>query len=84
MVDRGDGVHWQWGIWGNSVQGVWDTGGYRPHGHWGYRCNNYRGYRVQGVWATWTMGHIGNGGTGIWGTGAMGYRDIEHMGNGAQ
>ena len=21
-------------------------------------------------------------GTGIWGTGAMGYRDIEHMGNG--
>ena len=69
----GDGSH---GQWGNSVQGVWGTGGicHGAYGQWGHR-----GYGVQGVCATWAMGVWGIWAmrpwvldTGVWGTWAIG------------
>ena len=88
MGGRGDGQ------WGNSVQGVWGTGGmdHGAYGQWGTGGMGSRGMGpmgngAQGVWGTRGMGHMGNGVQGVWGvwamrpTGGYGYRG---MGNGIQ
>ena len=55
MGDGGDGAH---GQWGNSIKGVWDTGGICHMGNGGTGGMGY------GAMGTGSMGHMGNGNMG--------------------
>ena len=82
MRNRAD---WQWGTWGNSVQGVLGRG-VRSHGQWGTGAIGYSGYGPHVPHCPMGyrgLGHMGNGDTwgnrvqrcevqGVWATWAMG------------